>query len=435
MALQRARVIGGCSAHNGAAAVWGHSSDYDAWAVENPGWSAAEVAPLFREVDAKLRVYIPARADLTPFHDAVLEAAAQAGYPFIADLRSLEPEHGFAIGPVNIDPATRVRWNAAFAYLDPVRGLPNLRVVGDTLVDTLTLDGNRVTGVDVVGLRRREAHCRRAGDSGRRRLRLAARAAALRHWPGGRAARFRDRAAPRPARRGAQPAGPPRHRRPLSRRGQRRSRRWRTSSPPVACRGRKGQSGWRAPAAAPGPYDLHIYPIASHPLGSKGWRFHISAALMAPRSRGAIRLNPDRPRDPEAPPVIDTGFFTDAGGDDLDALREALALCRALGAQPALASLLEEESTPETTITGRAALREWIRGHAGHDYHPAGTCRMGPAGDATAVVDASGNVHGVGGVAGGRRGDHALRHPGQHQPAHLRRRGEDRAGLDEQVAS
>jgi len=36
MALQRARVIGGCSSHNGCAAVWGHRSDYDAWAVANP---------------------------------------------------------------------------------------------------------------------------------------------------------------------------------------------------------------------------------------------------------------------------------------------------------------------------------------------------------------------------------------------------------------
>ena len=51
MPLQRARVMGGCSAHNGCAAVWGHRADYDAWAVDNPGWSAADVEPLFREVN------------------------------------------------------------------------------------------------------------------------------------------------------------------------------------------------------------------------------------------------------------------------------------------------------------------------------------------------------------------------------------------------
>ena len=151
MPLQRARVMGGCSSHNGCAAVWGHHSDYDAWAVANPGWSAAEVEPLFQEVNARLRVHTPPREELTPFHRAVLDAATDAGYPFVRDLSSLAPEFGFAIGPVNIDPATKIRWNAAFAYLDPIRHLPNLRIVPDTLAHKLTLDGTRVTGLDVVG--------------------------------------------------------------------------------------------------------------------------------------------------------------------------------------------------------------------------------------------------------------------------------------------
>src|SRR5215216_4949796 len=39
--LERARVIGGCSAHNGCAAIWGHRLDYDGWAaLGNEGWSA-----------------------------------------------------------------------------------------------------------------------------------------------------------------------------------------------------------------------------------------------------------------------------------------------------------------------------------------------------------------------------------------------------------
>ena len=40
----------------------------------------------------------------------------------------------------------------------------------------------------------------------------------------------------------------------------------------------------------------HLYPIASRPFGGKGWRFHISAAVMAPRSRGTITLNLGRSR-------------------------------------------------------------------------------------------------------------------------------------------
>jgi len=39
LAFERARVIGGCSAHNGCTVSWGHRADYDGWGV--PGWSAA----------------------------------------------------------------------------------------------------------------------------------------------------------------------------------------------------------------------------------------------------------------------------------------------------------------------------------------------------------------------------------------------------------
>jgi choline dehydrogenase-like flavoprotein len=46
--FNRARVVGGCSAHNAGAVVFGSRSDYDGWAAAgNPGWSARELLPLF----------------------------------------------------------------------------------------------------------------------------------------------------------------------------------------------------------------------------------------------------------------------------------------------------------------------------------------------------------------------------------------------------
>ena len=58
----------------------------------------------------------------------------------------------------------------------------------------------------------------------------------------------------------------------------------------------EGTIGLARSSRCEGPYDLHLYPIASRPFAGKGWRFHISAAVMAPRSRGTIGLNPaDRP--------------------------------------------------------------------------------------------------------------------------------------------
>ena len=197
MPLQRARVMGGCSSHNGCAAVWGHRSDYDAWAVANPGWSAAEVEPLFREVDARLRVHTPPREELTPFHRAVLDAAAEAGYPFIADLSSLDPEFGFAIGPVNIAPAT-----------PSSAGMPPLPIstrcaICPTCASSLTPRRQAHARWDashgIGGCRSRglNPYRRRQGHSHRGRVRLAADSAPLRDRRGGRAASAGDRR-PRP---------------------------------------------------------------------------------------------------------------------------------------------------------------------------------------------------------------------------------------------
>jgi choline dehydrogenase len=389
--------MGGCSSHNGCAAVWGHRADYDAWAVENPGWSATEVEPLFREVDARLRVHIPDREDLTPFHQAILDAADEAGYPFIPDLCSLDPEFGFAIGPVNIDPATRVRWNAAFAYLDPARELPNLRIAGDTLVDRVTLDGSRATGVDVV----------RAGVAGHIAAEQVILAGGAYGSPlvllrSGIGAAEELRAAGIPCRHALPGVGSGLQDHPAI------GVHYRARPETIAALEafvtggglprEEGTIGLARSSRCAGPYDLHLYPIASRPFGDKGWRFHISAAVMAPRSRGTIRLNPEAPTDPEAPPVIDTGYFSDPEGYDLDALADAFALCRDLGAQPAMAALLEDEIAPGPAVQSREEIRAWILGHASHDYHPAGTCHMGPASDPNAVVDASGRVHGLEGL-------------------------------------
>ena len=77
-----------------------------------------------------------------------------------------------AVGPV--------RWNAAFAYLDPARGRPNLTIMADTLVDRVAPRRRPRNG---------RGHLRRrapggSGHAGRGRLRLARDPAAQRHRPG-----------------------------------------------------------------------------------------------------------------------------------------------------------------------------------------------------------------------------------------------------------
>ncbi|MBA2595515.1 MAG: GMC family oxidoreductase N-terminal domain-containing protein, partial [Chloroflexia bacterium] len=331
MALQRARVIGGCSAHNGCAAVWGHRSDYDTWAVENPGWSAADVEPLFREVDTRLRVHIPAREDLTPFHHAVLDAAANAGYPFIPDLSSLDPEFGFAIGPVNIDPTTRVRWNASFAYLDPIRDLPNLRIAGDTLVDKVTLSGGRITGLEVItrlvtnaphesaippavppspiamGLGAEEGGRRVRAHIATERVILAAGAygSPLILLRSGIGAADELRAAGIDTMHDLPGVGRNLQDHPaIGVHYEARPETIAALEAFIAAGGlprEEGTIGLARSSRCEGPYDLHLYPVASHPFAGKGWRFHISGAVMCPvRAAPSIstRMPPATPRPP-----------------------------------------------------------------------------------------------------------------------------------------
>ena len=55
--FNRARVVGGCSAHNAGAVVFGSRVDYDGWAAAgNAGWSAGELLPLFAAAWKQLRV-------------------------------------------------------------------------------------------------------------------------------------------------------------------------------------------------------------------------------------------------------------------------------------------------------------------------------------------------------------------------------------------
>ena len=85
--------------------------------------------------------------DLEPLERAGLEGATELGLPLLEDFDDPQATQGAAAIKVNAVGA--VRWNAAFAYLDPARGRPNLSIMADTLVDRLHLEGSRVARVFV----------------------------------------------------------------------------------------------------------------------------------------------------------------------------------------------------------------------------------------------------------------------------------------------
>ena len=116
---------------------------------------------------------------------------------------------------------------------------------------------------------------------------------------------------------------------------------------------------------------------------------------MKPLSRGALRL---ARRDPQATPLIDHGYLTDPDDQDLAVLLDGVDLARTLARQAPLSDLIGAEIGPGPELLDREELRAYVRASGTHYYHPVGTCKMGPAADPSAVVDARGRVHGIEGL-------------------------------------
>src|SRR3954454_2558309 len=89
----RARIIGGCSAHNACVLLPGTREDYDEW---GHGWSYAAIEPYLRRAERQVRRRVIEREELSPWHAAFAEAAGDAAI----------------LHPVNA--VGTVRWNAAF---------------------------------------------------------------------------------------------------------------------------------------------------------------------------------------------------------------------------------------------------------------------------------------------------------------------------------
>ena len=139
-------------------------------------------------------------------------------------------------------------------------------------------------------------------------------------------------------------------------------------------------------------FDLHIAPVSTvGPDRSGRWECTMFVAHMSPRSRGRLAL---RDIDPSSSPVIDTGYFTDADGDDIAELMDGVAIGREIARQPPLAELIGEELADTASIVSA----EEVGRFSLHYYHPVGTCKMGPDSDAGAVVDSSGRVYGAEGL-------------------------------------
>ncbi|KAK2008223.1 GMC oxidoreductase [Colletotrichum eremochloae] len=127
------------------------------------------------------------------------------------------------------------------------------------------------------------------------------------------------------------------------------------------------------------------------------YAFSMIAELFGPRSRGTVTL---RNTDATAVPVVDTNYLADPL--DVEVLAEACRFGNEIIMEGKGTKDIVKGSWPSDLVHHKYTTREewipYVRDNATTCYHAAGTCAMGNASDANAVVDPTLTVKGVKGL-------------------------------------
>ncbi|MEV0804267.1 GMC family oxidoreductase N-terminal domain-containing protein [Kribbella sp. NPDC050281] len=394
VAWPRGRGLGGSSSINAMNFVRGHRAGYDAWADGGAkGWGFDDLLPAFKRSehtegrDPALRgVGGPLRpgpaVQRHPIAEAGLAAAAQAGHPMARDI-SGGLEEGF--GWCDLSIVDGRRQSAADAYLTPALDRPNLEVVTDALVERLLLDDDRCRGVQYrVGDETFVADCSgevvlAAGTIGTPQLLMLSGIGPADHLrelgievvadlPGV-GANLHDHPMCGLVYKSSQPV------------------------PPGVNNHGEVQGLMSTGIGAHGPdvqlmfVDVPLH-AATVPGPDLGQGYTIAVALMAPYSRGSVRLASN---DPGARPVIDPAYYADER--DLDIVVAGLRIAGEIGAAPALTPWRGSEALPGPDVRGTEELRRYVRKNLRSYSHYAGTCAIGT--DERSVVDVGLFVHGI----------------------------------------
>jgi choline dehydrogenase len=396
----RGRGLGGSGAINAMAHIRGHRAVYDAWAAAGAdGWGFSQLLPYFKRsenagpaVDPALRgtsgpvrVAPVPEGGRHPAAGAFAEALCTLGFPETGDLSGQQQE-GVAWPDLAINGGRRVSPDSV--YLRPVQGRPNLTVRSDCLVTSLIIRGDRCTGAEYIREGQTEIAdasaevivC--AGAVGSPQLLMLSGIGPAGQLRGhgirpvadlpGVGENLQDHPYAMACYASAVPL------------------------PTSAFNHGETYAALSSPLAGLWP-DLQLFPILL-PVAPPGrenpdGRFALVASVVAPDSRGTVRL---ASADPGAAPLVDPRFLTEPA--DLERLQIGLSIIQRAAATSAMGRLGTRETWPGRDVLGGAALQIWIRSTVGSYYHPAGTCGMGRSADDGAVVDPELRVHGIDGL-------------------------------------
>jgi choline dehydrogenase-like flavoprotein len=420
LAYPRGKVVGGCSSINAMISMRGQSADYDHWRqLGLAGWGWDDVLPVFRALDNHFlgetehhgiagawRVEAPRiRWDIL---DAVARAAVEMGIPATPDFNTGD---NTGVGPFHVNQKRGLRWSAATAFLKPALKRRNLRLETHALVEKLTFDGRRATGL----------HYRRHGKlvkaHARREIILCAGAIGSPH--------ILQLSGIGPAERLAEHGIVPILDKPgvgrnlqdhLQQRAIYAVSGVKTLNETYHNLVKRALMGAEFALLRRGPLtmapsqlgifttssagheraniEFHVQPLSLDKFGDPLHRraaITVAACNLRPTSRGEVRL---RSADPAAKPIIAPNYLATA--EDRRVAADAIRVTRRLMSQPALARYRPEEILPGATTDDTDAALEAAAGAIGTTiFHPVGTAKMGLPSDPLAVVDHRLRVMGI----------------------------------------
>jgi Choline dehydrogenase and related flavoproteins len=420
LAIKRGKLIGGSSAINGLAYTRGHPADYDGWADAGAaGWRYEDVLPYFRRVETNWRGESTTHGGDGPMPVSryprdeklfakIAAATAALGFPANEDFDANGAD-GFGC----YDTTTRRgrRASAATQYLDPVRHRSNLTIRTEALVTKILTEGRRAIGVEherggklervkarrevlVCGGTYNSPHLLMLSGIGPGEELSALGIPVVQDLPGvglnlqehpvigamfrcndmfqfDRDMRF-DRLA-------------------LS------LLRWRLFGTGLLSGVPLGGVGFFRSTPELQRPDVEVAFVTSSfearpwfPLlrSARGQMIWCCTWLLAPKSRGRVRLRSPDPRDH---PTILHNLLAEPS--DVDSLRGALENIRAIAATAPLSGLIEGETLPGPDVRTEQEIENYLRTTAVPGAHPTSTCAMGDG--AQAVTDAELRVRGM----------------------------------------
>lgn len=394
----RGKVLGGSSSLNGMIYMRGDQSDYNSWEMQGAsGWGWKDVFPLFLRsedhqdgasefhgVGGPLHVERIKPEDRHPAAQLFVDAAKALGIDETTDFNAEKLD---GVGFNHTTTKNGRRASAWQSYVVPVLGNARLTVTTGALVHRVILEGSRAVGVEYSA--GGETHrvfadaeiILSAGTIGTPKILMLSGIGPRNHL----AEHGINVLADLPG------VGENLHDHLLV------SNIYESQEPMVAGKANllesqlfARSSGWDGPAPDLQPLFLHLpYPTNGGPVPENGYT--IAPGIVRPQSRGTLRLASANPAEQA---LADPNIF--AEDYDLEAMVDAIILCREIGQQDAFASIRKAEFAPGPDVTTREQLREFARQSVGTYHHQVGTARMGV--DDLAVVDPTLRVHGLQGL-------------------------------------